>query len=931
MLQQQDSRRTSQLEEARGEYYALIGAGREAARQQSRHGRTPWEVDGVEHERFQDGARTWETAPDLGPCRLLAEQMRDVLLLVDPADGRILEVNPAAVSSYGYSREMLLAMRIGDLRVREERSSILDQLDRANREGLLFETIHVRADASQFPVEVSARGADIGGRRVVVSLVRDISQRRASEERLRRSHDTFYNLIQNAPFGVYVVDSQFRLAQVSAGSLRVFQGVRPLIGRDFAEVLRTIWPEPFASAAIERFRHTLKTGEPFHSPATVERRADVDDEEAYDWRLERIALPDGEFGVVCYFYDLSERRRYEAALRESQERQRIAVESAQLGMFEWRIADDVAVWENDRPYEIFGRERRLGPVGRDEFVRDFLVPEDRAMFLQQSGPEIRDNDRASWTLRIRRPDGQIRWVEITGTIAARDESGPLRMLGVVRDVTETRTAELAVRESEERFRSMANAMPQLVWIADNQGTVTYYNSQAAKYSGLVQNASGTWSWEPLVHSEDIESTSRAWNTAVSTGRTYECEHRIKMADGTYRWHLSRAFRSADGAQWFGTATDVHELKQTEDALRSSQRELARHRDELERRVDERTRELTATHDRLRLSERFAMMGTLAAGLGHDLGNLLVPVRVRLESLSHATLDPQSREDVESIKTAAEYLRRLAQGLRLLSLDPDRASRGEVADIAAWWSDVQGVLKSALPRGIEVVSQIDDGIGAAQISRPALTQVVFNLFQNAGDAMRERGSGVIRISSRRVDQSIHVCIEDNGPGMTDQVRERCMEPFFTTKSRGISTGLGLVLVYGLIRDAGGRVELESQVDRGTRFNLVLPAAPLTQSQARPRCQCIIDIKDPRVRSIVGSELGALNVEAITWDLRDGQEKAAILDDPAKAQNLSQDTFGLLLATTSNPAPNLRVLGDRPNISDIRDAIRTIIGDATLDTP
>lgn len=857
--------------------------------------------------------------------------MRDVLLLVDPADGRILEVNHAAVASYGHSREKLLAMRIGDLRVGDERDSIPQQLDRANREGLLFETIHERSDGSRFPVEVSSRGADMAGRRVLVSVVRDISQRRASEERLRRSHDTFYNLIQNAPFGVYVVDSQFRLAQVSAGSQRVFKGVHPLIGRDFAEVLRTIWPEPFASAAIERFRHTLKTGEPFHSPATVERRADVNDEEAYDWRLERTTLPDGEFGVVCYFYDLSERRRYEAALRESQERQRIAVESAQLGVFEWHIADDVAVWENDRPYEIFGRERRLGPIGRDEFVRDFLLPEDRAAFLDQSGPQMRSNDHALWTVRIRRPDGQIRWVEITGTIAARDQSGPLRMLGVVRDVTETRTAELAVRESEERFRSMANAMPQLVWIANNQGTVTYYNSQAAKYSGLVQNASGTWSWEPLVHSEDIESTSRAWNNAVSTGRTYECEHRIKMADGTYRWHLSRAFRSVDGDQWFGTATDVHELKQTEDALRASQRELARHRNELERRVDERTRELTATHDRLRLSERFAMMGTLAAGLGHDLGNLLVPVRVRLESLSHAMLDDQSREDVESIKTAAEYLRRLAQGLRLLSLDPDRASRGEVADIAAWWTDVQGVLKSALPRGIEMISQINADAGVAQISRPALTQVVFNLFQNAGDAMRERGSGTIHISAHRINQSIHVRIEDDGPGMADDVRERCMEPFFTTKSRGISTGLGLVLVYGLIRDAGGRVELDSQIDKGTRFNLVLPAAPDAPAKLGSRLRCVIDIKDPRVRSIVGGELGALNVEARTWDVRDGREEVAIVDDPAKAQSLSKDTFALLLATTSNPAPNIRVLGNRPNISEIRDAIRTIIAEASPDNP
>ena len=142
-------------------------------------------------------------------------------------------------------------------------------------------------------------------------------ERARDERRLRSAHDTFHHLVQQSPFGVYVVDADFRLVQVSAGAQKVFHNVRPLLGRDFAEVLRLLWPEPFATEAIRIFKRTLETGEPYHAPSTVERRQDIAAVESYDWKTERITLPDGRFGVVCHFYDLSQRQRYEASLREA--------------------------------------------------------------------------------------------------------------------------------------------------------------------------------------------------------------------------------------------------------------------------------------------------------------------------------------------------------------------------------------------------------------------------------------------------------------------------------------------------------------------------------------------------------------------------------------------------------------------------------------
>ncbi len=290
---------------------------------------------------------------------------------------------------------------------------------------------------------MSERIVDSGrGEAVAISSLQQ--QRARAEAALRAAHDTFRQLVDRSPFGIYVVDSDFRLVQVSDGAQKVFANVQPLLERDFAEVMRLIWPEPFASEAIGRFRHTLSTGEPYKSARTVERRRDVAETEAYDWRIERIVLPDGRFGVVCHFYDLT----------------------------------------------------------------------DREQIL------------------------------------------------------------LELRQSEERFRHLADAMPQLVWTADSEGRVDYYNARASDYEGLTRRSDGQWEWRAVVHADDIARTADAWARAVAERQTYHCEHRIRMADGSFRWHLSRAFPPTDGVQrWYGTATDVHDLKAAQLELATSQERM----------------------------------------------------------------------------------------------------------------------------------------------------------------------------------------------------------------------------------------------------------------------------------------------------------------------------------------------------------------------
>lgn len=127
------------------------------------------------------------------------------------------------------------------------------------------------------------------------------------------------------------------------------------------------------------------------------------------------------------------------------------------------------------------------------------------------------------------------------------------------------------------WQQVVDAMPQLVWIADGEGTVWFYNQRVHDYSGPVRGDDGTWAWRPLIHADDTEATSQAWGRAVASASPYVCEHRIRMADGTYRWHVSRAIPVRSGADvtWVGTATDIHDRALAEQRARRSEQRLAR--------------------------------------------------------------------------------------------------------------------------------------------------------------------------------------------------------------------------------------------------------------------------------------------------------------------------------------------------------------------
>jgi hypothetical protein len=314
----------------------------------------------------------------------------------------------------------------------------------------------------------------------------------------------------------------------------------------------------------------------------------------------------------------------------------------------------------------------------------------------------------------------------------------------------------------------------------------------------------------------------------------------------------------------------------------------------------------------------ASIGTLSAGLGHDMGNLLLPVRVRLESLASHPLPEDARQDLAAIKSSTDYLQRLSNGLRLLASDPARAGAREGSELHAWLAEAAPVLKNVLPRGVTLETSLPDGECWVSIGRPALMQAVFNLVQNAGDAMKDQGSGTVRVEATPAEGRVRLTVSDTGPGMTDEVRRRCMEPFFTTKSRAISTGLGLSLVYGLVREAGGEVLLDSAPGRGARFTLVLRPFVRAAAPGAPRKTAVVSVADARLRALATAELKTSGYEVhLSHDHAPGAE--VVIAD--RLDGLAAYASKMVLLD-DHPARGARAIGRRPRVQELRAAVRSV---------
>ena len=403
-----------------------------------------------------------------------------------------------------------------------------------------------------------------------LSVVRDITERHRGEAALRRNAALFSTIIEQAPGGVYVVDAQFRLAQMNAETRPFFASVQPLIGRDFDEVLEIVWGPEIGPQIASIFRHTLATGERYVSPRFSEQRHDIGVEQTFQWETQRITLSDGQPGVVCYFQEITAQKRAEAALRDSEERLRLAIVGSDLGTWHWDLRTGALEW-SERCLTIFGIP--LDMVVNYETFLGALHPDDRARAddavqgALQNGSEYRIELRTVW------PDGSEHWAVSLGRAYFDADGVATRMEGIAYDITERKRVEMALLQSDRNYRALATASSQVAYrMSADWSTMLPVDGRELVASSAEPLAE--WAWlDQNIPPDEHPRVRQAISEAIARRTPFEMEHRVRRPDDSTGWTLSRAvpILAENGAvtAWFGTASDITDSRRAQETLKAS--------------------------------------------------------------------------------------------------------------------------------------------------------------------------------------------------------------------------------------------------------------------------------------------------------------------------------------------------------------------------
>lgn len=420
-------------------------------------------------------------------------QVSDAVVAVDTED-HVTFFNAAAERQYGVRSDDILGHKLAEVFTRHWPSPEAEAVMRtalSQRGEWRGELIHRTPDGREFSTEASLtqlRGPD-GECTGHLAAIRDITQRKEAEAALRRNTVLFSKIIEQAPGGVYAVDAQFRVTHMNLESLLFFESAESLIGRDFNEVLEIVWGPEVGLRCASIFRHTLATGERYVSPRFCERRYDTGVEQAFEFETQRITLPDGQHGVVCYFQDVTARAKAEALLRLLNDRFDVAVKCSRAVLWQQDL-ELRFTWLHNPPPGIDGSDA----IGKR--VEDLLErAEDAAVIVDLKRKVIRSGVglREEFFVQIR---GVDHYFELL-LEPLRDAAGLITgITGAAIDITQRKQAEERLRHNERRFRGIFDSAFQYIGLMTPDGTLIEANRTALEGGGLrAENVIGKRFWE----------------------------------------------------------------------------------------------------------------------------------------------------------------------------------------------------------------------------------------------------------------------------------------------------------------------------------------------------------------------------------------------------------------------------------------------------
>ncbi|MGD9688710.1 MAG: PAS domain S-box protein [Phycisphaerales bacterium] len=826
--------------------------------------------------------------------RVLFDKSPDAIFLLDSRSGRLLECSPAMKAMLGYRLDEAGPASIPEFCASESpalgEQHVAEVLRAGHHE---FESRWRRRDGTVIDVEIRAGtlpgpgmggaggGAPLsGGQPVIYAIAHDVTDRKRAESVLLREQRLF--------LGGPVVVFRWRAAPgwpveyVSANVSQFGYSVDDLVsGRvPYASIVH---PDDLARVAIEVAKYTAEGATSFSQEYRL-RRADG----TYMHLLDHtVVVRDGPGGAGAathyegYVIDDTQRRVAERRLA-------LLVRRSPIGIIVWNADTTVREW-NPAAATIFGWEEMDARGRRAEFIVPPAVrPLVQSVFeqlMRGTGGERSCNENITRS-------GQTILCDWYNTPLVDDDGKVIGVASMVEDVTEEVRAQQQLAQREHDLRLITDAVPAIIAHIGADGRYRFVNKAYRAWLGLPREEIIGRTREEIV-GPSFEAAIRDKVATVLSGEQVRFENAVTAHGRKVDTEVTFIPQVSEGRVlgYYVLAVDVTERK-------AAERELAQHRDHLESLVRQRTAELEAQGERLRQASQLAALGTLAAGLGHDMNNMLLPMRCALDSLEHAPGRQDKQHHVAALRRSLEFLGQLSSDLLSLASAPDDAARGEArTNLATWWAR-DGAMLAGASRGVLLKIDLPARLPDVAIAPEQLTRAVLNLIVNAAEAIGSTGraGGEVRVWARPETfegrEMMALAVSDDGPGMPDEVQRRAPEPFFTTKKRAFSTGLGLSLVHATMNAAGGVMRVYSPKGQGTTVMLYLPVATpggrvegrAREGRARTAC---VTVADDRLAGFILALLGARNFTAFRGDAGVGPGAADVwITDSGQAKGVAR---------------------------------------------
>ena len=751
------------------------------------------------------------------PLKLKTSGPKMALVIFEPVALRETtdETSPDSASDKtSISQEQITKQLEEELRVTSEELRIsIEELEASNEELKTSneELMSMNEELQSTNEEVESSKEELQALNEELTTVN--SELESKVDELAEANDDMQNLLNSSQIATIFLDRELRIKRFTAPAAEIYHLIPSDVGRPFQH-LASILDYPTINQDIGRVLKSLKSLE-----------KEVQSQEQH-WFLVRIlpyrTIDDVIDGVVLTLVDITENKQSQDDLLISEKRLHALVEAT---------SDVIYCMSPDwsEMYHLLSEEflTTTSEPNRN-WLQDYIPEDEQPLLLAAIQSSIQLKKPFELEHRIRKKNGGIGWTSSRAVPLLNSQGEIKEWFGMAKDITLRKQTEMELVQSEERFRQLANAMPQLVWTALPDGTVDYLNNRHEEFKGLKQRSDGTWEWGALIHPDDLERTLTAWHQALQSGQPHQVEGRVLCADGSYRWQLTLAVpvRKEDGQiyKWFGSMTDIEDLKQTEQAL-------AKARKTAEKAVQAKREFL--------------------AKMTHEIRT---PMTVIFGALQHLDKTKLSKADARCIELAEKAGNNLLEIIGdVLDFSKIDAGRMELAknpfDPRSCLKETAALFSSAAEKkGLELKLKVSERVPEMLLGdEPRLRQVLTNLI---GNAIKFTEQGKITVTATRLSSTdaekipegqLLFSVMDTGCGIPGDKINALFKSFCqidSTETRSVDgTGLGLAICRGIVKKMGGTIWVESEVGKGSEFFFTLPI--LSERRAKERA---VDLAD-----------------------------------------------------------------------------------------